>query len=73
MKPKFFDVPTQNTGTIVAQFVYCPERDGLISIRNCKLCEKYNGLKQYEGVKCKTTCTRTAPAYYNKKRYHISD
>lgn len=66
LKPRYFENEV-NTGIPVAKFVYCPERDGLIAIGNCKLCSNYDGIKLYQGVQCKTTCTRKAPYYYNKK------
>lgn len=65
LKPRYFEHEV-NTGILVAKFVYCPERDGLIAIGNCKTCKNYDGIERYQGVRCKTTCTRKAPNYYDK-------
>lgn len=74
LKPRYIENSSKYFNAI-AKLVYCPERDGLVAIGNCKLCENFNGIKRYQGVKCKTQCTRKAPYYYNKKsaKYEHND
>lgn len=74
LKPRYIE-GTSKYFNAIAKLVYCPERDGLVAIGNCKLCENYKGIKRYQGVECKTKCTRKAPYYYNKKsaKYEYND
>lgn len=48
----------------VARYVYCPEREGLVSLNVCKGCPQFSQFRR-DGIKCRTDKPIDAGAYYD--------